>query len=66
MAITVMYRTRGFDPQHNDWYWVKYNPDGTVARTPAAKGSKRISGKFKSCIDCHSGAKGDDFYFAND
>lgn len=65
-AITVMYRVKGFDPDHNDWYWVKYNPGGTVATTPADKGSKPIAGRFKSCIDCHSGAKGGDYYFAND
>lgn len=65
-AITVMYRVKGFDSKHNDWYWVKYNPDGTVATTPAAKGGKPIAGSFKSCIDCHSTAKGGDYYFAND
>ncbi len=66
MAITVMYRVKGYDAAHNDWYWVKYNADGTVARTPADKGSMPIAGKFKSCIDCHSSAGGDDYYFAND
>lgn len=66
-AITVMYRpVKGYDPDHNDWYWVKYNPDGTVARTPATEGSTPIAGKVKGCIDCHSSAKGGDYYFAND
>ncbi|GAB4145745.1 MAG: hypothetical protein Tsb009_18040 [Planctomycetaceae bacterium] len=66
MAVTVMYRTKGYDPAHNDWYWVKYNPDGTVARTPPAKGNVPIAGRFKSCIECHSSAKGKDFVFVND
>jgi hypothetical protein len=66
LSITVMYRTKGFDPKHNDWYWVKYNPNGTVARTPAAKGNLPIAGRFKTCIDCHATAKGKDFVFAND
>jgi len=66
MAVTVMYRVKGFDPEHNDWYWVKYNRDGSVAQTPPGKGRKPIAGRFKSCIDCHSGAQGNDLVFVND
>lgn len=29
-SISVMYRSQGFNPQANDWYWVNYNPDGSV------------------------------------
>lgn len=65
-AVTAMYRVKGFDADHNDWYWVKYNPDGTVAKTSAEDGNKPVAGKVKACIDCHSGAKGGDYYFAND
>jgi hypothetical protein len=66
MAVTVMYRNKGYDKDHNDWYWVKYNPDGTVAKTPPEKGSKPIAGRFPSCIACHEGADGNDYTFAND
>ena len=66
MAVTVMYKARGFNPEAHDWYWVKYTPDGSVARTPPEKGSMPISGKFASCIECHSGANGNDFSFIND
>jgi len=66
MAVTVMYRVKGYDAKANDWYWIKYQPSGAVALTPPEKGSKPISGKFSSCINCHSGAGGDDFSFAND
>ena len=66
MAITVMYRTAGFDPQNNDWYWIKFNPDGSVARTPDAEGGKPIAGRFASCIECHRSAGGGDLTFAND
>ena len=66
MAVTVMYRSRGFDPQHYDWYWLKYNPDGTIATTPPEAGSKPIAGKFASCIECHGAAAGNDYTFAND
>ena len=26
--ITVMYKSKGFNPAGHDWYWVKYKPDG--------------------------------------
>ncbi len=29
-SISVMYRTKGFNPDARDWYWIEYKPDGTV------------------------------------
>jgi len=67
MAITVMYRSKGYNPNGGDWYWAKYNPDGTIARMPASKGSMKIVGKAQGCITCHGeGAEGKDFAFFND
>lgn len=62
-AVTVMYRVEGYDPEHGDWYWIKYRPDGTVDQTPDGK---PISGRFASCINCHEGSDGGDYTFAND
>jgi len=61
--ITVLYRVKGTDPQHGDWYWLKYLPDGAIARTPD---KKAIAGKAASCFECHSKAGGKDFVFSND
>lgn len=33
-TISVMYRTDGFDPEANDWYWIEYHPDGSVVKAP--------------------------------
>ena len=67
MAVTVMYRTKGYNPAAGDWYWAKYNPDGTIAKMPPEKGSMKIAGKAKGCIICHGeGADGKDFAFFND
>lgn len=66
MAITVMYKAPGYNPRQNNWYWVKYNPDGSVARTPAEKGNQPIKGRFASCINCHADADGGDLVYAND
>ena len=64
--ISVMYRVKGADPQHFDWYWMKYLPNGSIAGTPAAQGRRAIAGRVASCIECHSKAAGGDFAFSND
>lgn len=53
-SVTVMYRREGYDPEHGNWYWAKYGPDGGVD----------TAGKVESCIACHEGAPGDDYLFS--
>jgi len=53
MALTVMYKIKGYNPDAGDWFWAKYSPDGKV----------EASGKVKGCIDCHSKNKDNDFIF---
>ncbi|TWT64027.1 cytochrome P460 family protein [Rubinisphaera italica] len=62
MAVTVMYRSKGFAPDAGDWYWAKYESNGRVS----TMNNMRISGRVGMCIDCHQSAQGDDFVFAND
>jgi hypothetical protein len=64
--ITVMYRSKGADAEHGDWYWLKYRPDGSIARTSEKEGKKAIAGKVSSCIECHSKAGGKDLVYSNE
>ena len=32
-SISVMYKSKGFNPEANDWYWVNYLPDGSVSKS---------------------------------
>jgi len=66
MAITVMYRSTGYNEEAGDWYWVKYKPNGQVDQKVSDAGSMKLAGKVGGCIECHSGARGDDFAFFND
>lgn len=55
-AITVMEKTG--DGQ-DDWFWVKYNPDGTVATMEMEKDGKKMTvsvagGKHTMCAMCHA------------
>ncbi len=42
-AVTTMYKVPGYDPQHDDWFWGKYSPQG----------KPEMVGKVKGCIECH-------------
>ena len=46
-AITVMNKT---GDGKDDWFWVKYNPDGSLAK----KGDMAIAGKPGGCVGCHA------------
>ena len=56
VALTVMQRIEGYDPENGDWFWARYTPDGDLTH----------SGKVAMCADCHFDADGDDFVFLND
>ncbi len=66
LSVTIMYRSQGYDPLNNDWFWVKYLPDGSVDRLTSESNGLPIAGRVTSCISCHASAGGDDFVFSND
>ncbi|MDX1674794.1 MAG: cytochrome P460 family protein [Longimicrobiales bacterium] len=43
-AVTVMYSAAGYDAEHNDYFWAKYQADGSVD----------AAGRVNSCISCHT------------
>jgi len=78
-TISVMYRTNGFNPQGNDWYWIEYNPDGTVVKAVVTKPTvstvshnegggqlKKTMGRATNCMSCHQSGEGEDYVFFND
>lgn len=50
-GITVMAKVDGYDPEHNDWFWAKYGPDGNID----------AEGKPNGCISCHAGMEQNDY-----
>ncbi len=72
-SITVMFKREvGYDPDNQDWFWVKYKPDGSLqakdvggAKVPLAgriaKGKSREDSR--GCIYCHASAGGGDYIF---
>lgn len=51
VAITTMYKVDGFNPDANDWFWLKNDPEGVI----------EVEGAVDGCIGCHAGATGHDY-----
>ncbi|HZX22983.1 MAG TPA: cytochrome P460 family protein [Woeseiaceae bacterium] len=59
-SVTVMYKAPGFNPDHNDWFFAKYRPDGSVAETP--DGTPQ-AGRVPGCQACHEARKTNDYLY---
>ncbi|MBW2624317.1 MAG: cytochrome P460 family protein [Deltaproteobacteria bacterium] len=53
MAVTPMYKIKGYNPSAGDWWWAKIGPDGKVM----------AEGKPQGCINCHQAVKDKDWIF---
>ena len=56
MAITVMYKVKGYNPEVGDWFWAKYTP----------RGKAKPYGKPKGCVSCHTANAENDFVFVHE
>jgi len=67
-AVTVMLKRPGYDPDDQDWFWVKFKPNGSLHTNPAGMllAGKVAKGKPKGCIACHTAAPGGDMLFTHD
>lgn len=69
MAVTPMVqREQGYDVDNNNWFWVKYGPDGSIGVNDMkmAMAGRVAKGMPMGCIACHANAGGGDYLFAND
>ena len=68
-ALTVMIqREAGYDSDNNNWFWVKYDPDGSIGKNDQgmALAGRVAKGMDMGCIACHKAASDNDYIFIND
>lgn len=65
-GFSIMYRETSATPNKTDWYWIGYQPNGTLAKTTVGEESKPIIGQAASCIACHGKAPGNDLMFSSE
>jgi hypothetical protein len=66
-AVTVMFQHEdGYDGDNQNWFWVKYLPDGTLDKNPAGMSlaGRVAKGADQGCIACHSAV--DDYIYTTD
>ncbi len=56
MALTVMYKIEGFNPEGGDWYWARYGVDGKAGPV----------GKVQACLGCHAVKANNDYILVHD
>jgi len=54
VALTVMYKIKGYNPDAGDWYWAKYDASGMVQN----------AGRVRGCINCHAAVRNNDYLFS--
>ena len=65
-SVTVMFkREAGYDPDNADWFWVKYQADGSLHTNPegVALAGRVAKGERQGCIACHKLAPGGDLVY---
>lgn len=65
-AVTVMFkREKGYDTEDQDWFWVKYKPDGSLFTNPKGMqlAGRVAKGMPMGCIACHKAAPGGDMLY---
>ncbi|MBD3401419.1 hypothetical protein GF420_00880 [candidate division GN15 bacterium] len=68
-SVTVMVQRKpGYDEANNNWFWVKYAPDGSIMENEKgmALAGRVAKGMDAGCIACHATAGGNDYVFTND
>ncbi len=68
VAVTIgIKREAGYDPDNQDWFWTRFNPDGTlfmIGELPAAGAVEPEPGA--GCRGCHRAAADGDYTYVND
>ena len=59
-AVTVMYKRPGYNPDHNDWFFAKHLPDGTLDQMP---NGMAMEGRLPGCQGCHIAKRDADYLY---
>ncbi len=61
-AITIMFKMpEGYDVINDNWFWAKYQPDGSLVKSPEGV---PMAGRVLGCIECHGKAPGGDMLYS--
>lgn len=61
-AVTVMFKQSGYNPDHNDWFFTKHKPDGSLDVMP---NGMAMEGRLPGCQACHGTKADNDYIFTS-
>jgi hypothetical protein len=63
-VVAVMFkREKGYDPDNQDWFYIKFGPDGIPQKN---KKGAFMTGRAGKCIGCHKSAPGGNYIYSFD
>lgn len=62
-AVTTMYKRSGFNPDHNDWFFAKHLPDGSLDQADMNGTMVPMEGRVPGCQNCHGQEAENDYIF---
>lgn len=67
-SVVMVQAERGYNPQGDDWFFVRYGPAGAVLAGPDGRldAGRLHMGSDIGCMACHRAAPGGDFVFTTD
>lgn len=63
--ITVMKKIKGFNPENNDWFWIKFKPNGAIMTEEKYGKTISLAGKVDNCISCHKNQFLNDYIYTS-
>jgi hypothetical protein len=65
-AITVMYKSRGYNSEHNDWFFTKHLPSGELDQMEMNGMKMPMEGRLPGCQNCHLAKRDNDYLYTGE
>lgn len=62
-AVTTMYKRPGYNAEHNDWFFSKHLPDGSLDTAP---NGMALEGRVPGCQGCHIAKADNDYLYTGE
>ena len=62
-AVTTMFKTPGYNAEHNDWFFTKHLASGELDQAP---NGMALEGRLPGCQGCHIGKADNDYLFTGE
>jgi hypothetical protein len=65
-AITSMYKRRGYNSEHNDWFFTRHLPSGDLDKMEMNGMTMPMEGRLPGCQNCHLAKRDNDYLYTGE